>query len=83
MTPQEAKQVILVEVDDSCEMAMVSINKECVMEGNFWDFHPGCHGITKYGDFNSYTELVQKIFLYLRKKGFEKIEIKKRKYKWK
>ena len=28
------------------------------MEGNYWDFHPGCHGITEYGDFRGYSGLV-------------------------
>lgn len=48
---------ILIEVDETCEMASVSINDKCVMEGNFWDFHNGCQGINNYGKFNSYNEL--------------------------
>jgi hypothetical protein len=40
-------------IDYSCEMAMVlDSNGDCIMMGNYWDFHPGCHGIEEYGDFN-------------------------------
>lgn len=31
-------------IDASCEMAEVLIEDAFVMAGNFWDFHPGCHG---------------------------------------
>lgn len=48
---------ILIEVDKSCEMACVSLNDKCVMMGNNWDFHPGCHGISEYGDFKGYHSL--------------------------
>lgn len=59
---EETKQVIIIEVDRSCMMAKVSLNEECIMEGNFWDFHPGCHGITKYGNFKGFVELSTKIY---------------------
>lgn len=48
---------IVVGIDDESEMAYVSLNGECIMEGNFWDFHPNCDGIREYGDFNSYMQL--------------------------
>lgn len=31
-------------IDASCEMAEVLVEDVFVMAGNFWDFHPGCHG---------------------------------------
>ena len=48
-------------VDPSCEMASVRLNGECVMSGNYWDFHPRCHGIYEYGDFKGYTGLANAI----------------------
>lgn len=57
------KNIIEIKVDKSCEMAQVSLNGEIVMSGNFWDFHPGCHGIVKYGDFKGYSDLARSIKL--------------------
>ena len=48
---------IIIQVDMSYEMAKIILNNKCIMEGNFWDFDPGCHGIYEYGDFNTFTEL--------------------------
>lgn len=48
---------IIVGIDEASEMAYVSLNDKCIMEGNWWDFHPNCHGIHEYGEFNSYMEL--------------------------
>lgn len=61
--------IVEILVDESCEMARVSLNGTCVMEGNFWDFHPGCHGITKYGDFRGYSGLATAISLKLYSEG--------------
>lgn len=36
--------VIKVYKDPSCEMASVFLNGKELMMGNYWDFHPGCHG---------------------------------------
>lgn len=36
--------VIAIERDESCRMARITVAGQCVMEGNVWDFHPGCHG---------------------------------------
>ena len=47
--------------DRSCEMAIVLVDGDCVMEGNYWDFHPGCHGIDAYGDFRGVDDLVKKV----------------------
>lgn len=63
------KNIIKAFVDDSCEMAKVTLNGKCVMEGNFWDFHPGCHGIHKYGDWNGFANLVQAIYIKFIKDG--------------
>lgn len=78
------KIIILVKVDDSCNMAWVSVDGESVMEGNFWDFHPGCHGIHKYGDFKGYNSLAQAIRRKLIKDGKDPsdISIEKTSYKW-
>lgn len=48
---------ILEEVQASCEMACVSVNGQCIMMGNYWDFHPGCHGL-KLPEFSSPSSLV-------------------------
>jgi hypothetical protein len=79
---KQKEKTILIEIDEDSEMARVSIDNECVMEGNYWDFHPGCHGITKYGHFSDYTQLVQRIYLYLTKSS-SKVIVEKKKYKYK
>ncbi len=43
--PVRKKNVVKVNVDAGCKMAEVRVNNKVVMLGNFWDFHPGCHGI--------------------------------------
>jgi hypothetical protein len=58
---EEKEIIISVLVDRSCDMAKVSIDDKCVMSGNFWDFHPGCHGINQYGDFYGFDDLAIKI----------------------
>jgi hypothetical protein len=58
---EEKETIISVLVDRSCDMAKVSIDDKCVMSGNFWDFHPGCHGINQYGDFYGFDDLAIKI----------------------
>jgi hypothetical protein len=39
------------------EMAYVYLNDEHIMSGNYWDFHPGCHGMYQYGDFKGVDSL--------------------------
>ena len=51
------ENMIVVKVDETCEMASVTLNGKCVMEGNFWDFHNECHGIYEYGHFQSHGSL--------------------------
>lgn len=53
--------IIKVRLDEASEMAYVELNGECVMMGNYWDFHPNCHGIREYGDFQSYAQLANNI----------------------
>lgn len=74
---------ILLREDESCSMACVRLNGKCIMEGNYWDFHNGCHGIDEYGEFNSRSELIQRIYLHLAKtQPQKKIVIEKQKYKY-
>jgi len=73
--------IITVLVDESCEMADVSDNFGNGMSGNFWDFHPGCHGITKFGDFRGYNMFAEIIKAYHIGKG-RKAKIVKKKYKY-
>lgn len=73
---------ILIQVDDSCEMAAVILNNKCIMEGNFWDFHPGCHGIYEYGNFKTFTELAFVIKNKLESQG-KKVLISREPYEYK
>lgn len=57
--PQEA--TINVYFDHAQNMAKVTVNDNLVMEGNTWDFHPACHGIYQYGDFNDPISLANQI----------------------
>jgi len=66
-------KTILVEYDDSCEMARVSIDNKLIMEGNRCDFHPGCHGLDDYGEFNNAEDLALKVQWKYRQ---EEIDIK-------
>ena len=68
--------IISIRVDKSCEMASVHIDDVLVMSGNFWDFHPGCHGIVEYGDFRGFDDLAIKIMGKLTSEGKESKIIK-------
>lgn len=50
---------IEVHVDKNCDMAKVSVNNQCFLLGNFWDFHPGCHGNSF--EFKGYRDLALKL----------------------
>ena len=83
MKKESTINTILLKEDSSCEMAVVSVNGKCIMEGNYWDFHNGCHGINEYGEFNSRAELIQRLYLHLVKtQPTKKIVILKQKYKY-
>lgn len=63
------------------KMAFVSIGKECVFTGNFWDFHSSCHG-PKIGGYDltgkwyqGIYSLAQSLKKELEKDGF-KVNIK-------
>ena len=63
------KTVTWYQCSDS-EMALVQIDGETVMLGNLWDFHPGCHDITEWGDFSDPSELVGNIKAKLKSQGY-------------
>ncbi len=79
---EQKQSTIIIKRDQSCSMAAVSLNGVIIMEGNFRDFHPGCHGITKYGEFNSPSDLAINVTRYLRRKGDTKIETIQETYKY-
>ncbi|WP_431785855.1 hypothetical protein [Paenibacillus lactis] len=60
---------IKVLVDKSCSMASVEVNGKCLMMGNFWDFHNGCHGMNDIPSFRGYNSLVQLIEKYISSQG--------------
>jgi hypothetical protein len=53
------KILITVEVDKLCNMARVYDSNGYGMEGNYWDFHNGCHGMYDIKNFNSISEFVR------------------------
>ena len=68
--------VIKVQTDQCSSMAKVSLDDKVIMEGNFNDFHPECHGIHTYGNFNGHIGLSTAIWFYLlQKKKFKHSEI--------
>lgn len=48
--------IITIGIQQSCEMAIVDLNGSCLMMGNYWDFHNGCHGMD-VPEFNSHIGL--------------------------
>lgn len=53
------KNKVTVDIDRSCKMAQVKVNGKLVMVGNFWDFHPGCHGFYGLPSFSGHDSLAQ------------------------
>lgn len=47
----------------------VYLDDDLVMAGDYHDFYPGCHGITKYGDFHGPESLVTAIKCKLLEQG--------------
>lgn len=72
---------ILIEVDESCDMACVSLNGTCISEGNYGDFYPGCSGIYDWGQYKGYMQLYRNIRGILLKRG-EKVNITIKDYKY-
>lgn len=72
---------IVVKTDWDCEMRIVRDSFGEGMEGNFWDFHNGCHGINKFGRFSNSDELVEKMAKFYKKKGYI-VEIQEEEYSY-
>ncbi len=60
---------VVIETDDTCSMACVNVNGACVMVGNDWDFHPGCHGFD-LPDFRGARHLADLLAGGLREAGY-------------
>ena len=72
---------IKIYVDRSCDMAKVVDPLGNGMEGNFWDFHNGCHGMYDLGEFNSYHELANVLRRKYISEGYN-IKTETHKYKY-
>lgn len=73
---------ITVEIDDSCEMARVTDTEGDGLEGNFWDFHNGCHGHYHLKKFKGVNSFVQVLKNYYIENGME-VTIIEKPYKYK
>ncbi len=62
---------ITVKIDDSCEMASVFDSNGEGMEGNFWDFHNGCHGMNHLNEFNDVEEFISALRVFNEDNGIE------------
>ena len=58
------ENVIKIGIQKETEMASVDFNDKCIMCGNFWDFHPDCHGITSIPSFRSPAQLAETLKSY-------------------
>lgn len=65
----DATNTVQIRTDSSCSMAEVRINGTLVMEGNYWDFHPGTHGF-KF-DFYGREDLAQKCETLIKNLGYK------------
>lgn len=73
----KGNNVIKIYRDQSCKMACIKLNGVPLMEGNFWDFHPGCHGgklrvlgyITGDHNWNSISGLRHMLVKYITQPG--------------
>lgn len=72
---------IIIERDKSCEMARVNDGVGNGMEGNYWDFHNGCHGLIKFDKFNTVDEFSEVLKKFHESNG-EKVEIVNTDYKF-
>ena len=85
------RATIYVKKDPSCEMAKVYTRIGTLpkgmktydfgMEGNYWDFHPGCHGMHQFGDFNSPSGLAHAIMHFLLEHDYT-VRVVHGTYKW-
>lgn len=69
LEPLQANNTIYIGIDESCDMATVDLNGNCVMLGNFWDFHNGCHGFYDMRDFRGYRDLAALVETYILRRG--------------
>ena len=73
---KKEKRTITVYQDPSCDMATVKVDKAVPqfkrtgMTGNYWDFHPGCHGIMDFGEFKGHMDLAYRVKGALEKAGY-------------
>ena len=74
------EHIINLRIDDMGEMAEIYLNGECIMLGNFWDFHPGVLDLLdkKYGEFKGYNGLINAIREQIEKEGHTTHIIKER-----
>jgi len=50
---------IIVYRDETCDMVMVTLNGDCIKEGNVWDYHDGCNGDADvYGRYRDLEEFI-------------------------
>ena len=63
------ENTIRVELYPPWEMAWVYLGNKCVYTGNYWDYHPGCHGLKLFGDFSRPFGFATALGEYIRKKG--------------
>lgn len=72
---------IIIKVDKSCDMACVYDSLGNGMEGNYCDFHNGCHGLYDIDEFDSYLSLAKVLELKHIKEG-NSVKIIKEDYKY-
>lgn len=75
------KNILVIFQDKGCDMAKVVLNEECIMEGNYWDFHNGCYGMNDLPNFRTFSGLKDIIEKYVKSLGKE-IEISYQSYKY-
>lgn len=39
------QRTVTILTDGGCDMAEIRISGQTIYSGNFWDYHPGCHGV--------------------------------------
>lgn len=73
---------IIVKTDNSTSMAHVYDNKGNSLEGNFWDFHNGCHGNYNLPEFNNLNEYID-VLKQLHHNDGNLVKIIRKSYKYK
>lgn len=72
---------IKIQKDSECQMARVNDGVGNGMEGNYWDFHNGCHGLYQFDDFNT-PEQFASVLKKFHKKNGENVQIIESEYKY-